>query len=137
MREVLQRRFKEAYHHNPAFLPEPDLILIDGGLGQVNAVQQVLEKMQVDIPVIGLAEQREDIYRPYFPFPLQLPRRDEGLKLLQRLRDEAHRFALAYQRQRRSKTLVRSQLDDIPGIGPVRKSFAAAFWFGVRHSYCQ
>ena len=77
--------------------------------------------MQVDIPVIGLAEQREDIYRPHFPFPLQLPRRDEGLKLLQRLRDEAHRFALAYQRQRRSKTLVRSQLDDIPGIGSVRK----------------
>ncbi|HHW60280.1 MAG TPA: excinuclease ABC subunit UvrC [Syntrophomonadaceae bacterium] len=121
MREVLQRRFKEALHNNPAFLPEPDLILVDGGLGQVNAVQQVLEEMQVDIPVIGLAEKKEEIYRPHFPLPLQLPRRDEGLKLLQRIRDEAHRFALAYQRQRRGQTLFRSQLDDIPGIGPARK----------------
>lgn len=121
MQEVLRRRFEEARKNNPAFLPEPDLILIDGGLGQVNMVQDIMDQMQVDIPVIGLAEKNEEIYRPHSPFSLQLPRRDEGLKLLQRLRDEAHRFAITYNRQRRSKTLTRSQLDDIPGIGPARK----------------
>lgn len=121
MREVLERRFKEAQQGNPSFLPEPDLLLIDGGLGQVNAVQGVLRQMGQETAVIGLAKKNEEIFFPGRGEPLRLPRRDEGLMLLQRLRDEAHRFAITYNRQRRERKVSRSILDDIPGIGPQRK----------------
>lgn len=121
LRETLDRRFREARQGNPAFLPEPDLLLIDGGLGQVNAVKTILDQLAVDIPVISLAKKNEEVYWPGRGEPLRLPRRDEGLMLLQRLRDEAHRFALAYNRQRRGKKISRSVLDDIPGVGPGRK----------------
>lgn len=119
--ETLERRFKEAQQGNAAFLPEPDLLLIDGGLGQVNAVKSILDQLGVDIPVVGLAKKNEEIYYPGKGEPLRLTRRDEGLMLLQRLRDEAHRFAISYNRQRRGKKISRSALDDIPGVGPGRK----------------
>lgn len=119
--ETLERRFNEARKGNQAFLPEPDLLLIDGGLGQVNAVKSVLDKLAVDIAVVGLAKKNEEIYYPGRGEPLRLARRDEGLMLLQRLRDEAHRFAITYNRQRRGKKISRSVLDDIPGVGPGRK----------------
>ncbi len=119
--ETLERRFREARKGNQAFMPEPDLLLIDGGLGQVNAVKTVLDQMGVDIPVLGLAKKNEEIYLPGRGEPLRLSRRDEGLMLLQRLRDEAHRFAITYNRQRRGKKVTRSILDDIPSIGPARK----------------
>ncbi|CQB51985.1 UvrABC system, subunit C [Syntrophomonas zehnderi OL-4] len=119
--ETLERRFKEARRGNQAFLPEPDLILIDGGLGQVNAVKRILDQMGVDIHVLGLAKKNEEIFLPGRGEPLRLSRRDEGLMLLQRLRDEAHRFAISYNRQRRGKKIRRSVLDDIPGVGPARK----------------
>jgi excinuclease ABC subunit C len=121
LQEVLERRFTEARQENPAFLPEPDLLLIDGGLGQVNAVQRVLRQMGQETPVIGLAKKNEEIFYPGRGEPIRLPRRDEGLMLLQRLRDEAHRFAITYNRQRREKKVSRSVLDEIPGIGPQRK----------------
>lgn len=111
--ETLVRRFKEARSGNQAFLPEPDLLLIDGGLGQVNAVKMVLDQMEVDIPVLGLAKKNEEIFLPGRGEPLRLSRRDEGLMLLQRLRDEAHRFANSYNRQRRSQKIRRSVLDEI------------------------
>ena len=119
--ETIERRFKQAQSGNKAFLPLPDLIIIDGGLGQVNSVQAVLNDMRVEIPLFGLAKKHEEIWRPGVGQPLRLSRRDEGLKLLQRLRDEAHRFALDYNRLRRSKKVRASELDNIPGIGPVRK----------------
>lgn len=121
LREVLERRFTEARQGNLAFLPEPDLLLIDGGLGQVNAVKNVLMQMGVETDVIGLAKKNEEIFYPGRGEPIRLMRRDEGLMLLQRLRDEAHRFAITYNRQRREKKVTRSVLDDIPGIGVKRK----------------
>jgi excinuclease ABC subunit C len=133
MAEVLERRLNESRHGNAAFLPEPDLILIDGGAGQVKAAYQVLEAVGKDIPVVGLAKKNEWLFRPEHSEPLVLPRRDPGLMLLQRLRDEAHRFANEYNRQRRSKKLQRSSLDDIPGIGPQRKkSLLTHFVSGAR-----
>ncbi|MDD4801830.1 MAG: excinuclease ABC subunit UvrC [Syntrophomonas sp.] len=119
--ETLKRRFTEARRGNSAFLPEPDLLLIDGGLGQVNAVQMSIADMGIDIPVIGLAEKNEELFRPGVRESIVLSRRDEGLMLLQRLRDEAHRFALQYNRQRRGKKMTSSILDGIAGIGPTRK----------------
>jgi len=119
--ETLERRFLEARKGNQAFLPEPDLLLIDGGLGQVNAVKRVLDQMGVDIPVLGLAKKNEEIFLPGRSEPIRLSRRDEGLMLLQRTRDEAHRFAITYNRQRRGKKVSRSRLDEIPGVGPARK----------------
>ena len=121
MRETLRRRFRQAQQQNPAFLPEPDLIVIDGGLGQVNAVQAVLDELGVEIPLISLAEKNEEIYKPHRSEPLVLPRRDEGLRLLQRLRDEAHRFAVEYNRQRRTRRMTSSALDHIEGVGPQRR----------------
>ena len=119
--EALRRRFQEARQGNPAFLPEPDLLLIDGGLGQVNAARMVLEEMGAEIPVLGLAKREETLFWPGRRDPLRLPRRDEGLQMLQRLRDEAHRFAVQYNRQRRGSKAIRSALDDIEGIGPKRR----------------
>ncbi len=119
--ETLERRFEQAQSGNAAFLPLPDLIIIDGGLGQVNSVQTVFDHMQIDIPVFGLAKKNEEIWIPGSGEPIRLKARDEGLKLLQRLRDEAHRFALDYNRLRRGKKLNSSELDNIAGIGLTRK----------------
>lgn len=129
--EALQRRFSEARQGNPAFLPEPDLILIDGGLGQVNAAQMMLNELGLDIPVFGLAKKREELFRPGVGEALVLSRRNEGLKLLQRIRDEAHRFAVGYNRQRRSKKLSQSALDDISGVGAKRKQALLAHFGSV------
>lgn len=119
--ETLCRRFNAAHEGQAAFLPEPDLIIIDGGLGQVNAVNQVLKDLDIDLPLFSLAKKNEEIYRPGVSTPLVLARRDEALKLLQRLRDEAHRFAIEYNRQRRAKKVKISALDNITGIGAKRK----------------
>lgn len=119
--ETLQRRFREARQGNPNFLPEPDLLVIDGGLGQLHAAQRVLDELGEDVAVISLAKKREEIFRPGQGESLILPRRDEGLQLLQRLRDEAHRFAISYNRQRRNKKITSSLLDEIPGVGEKRK----------------
>lgn len=121
LREALRRRFNQAREQNPAFLPEPDLIVIDGGLGQVNTVRAVLDQMGVDIPLISLAKKNEEIYRPHRSEPLVLPRRDESLRMLQHLRDEAHRFAIQYNRLRRASKMTSSALDNIEGVGPQRR----------------
>ncbi|MGR6837064.1 excinuclease ABC subunit UvrC [Syntrophomonas erecta] len=131
LRETLKRRFKQAREANPAFLPEPDLVIIDGGLGQVNTVKGILDELQVDIPLFGLAEKNEEIYRPGNFHPLVLPRNDEGLKLLQRIRDEAHRFAIEYNRLRRSKKMTTSALDNIEGVGPQRRRALLSYFGSV------
>ncbi|NLB88861.1 MAG: excinuclease ABC subunit C, partial [Syntrophomonadaceae bacterium] len=129
--ETLRRRFTASRSGNTAFLPEPDLIIIDGGLGQVNAAYKVLKEMDVDIPLFSLAEKNEEIYRPGVGEPIVLSRHDEGLRLLQRLRDEAHRFALQYNRQLRSKKVRVSALDNIEGIGPQRKKMLLSHFGSV------
>ena len=100
----------------------PTLVLIDGGKGHLNAVQQVFLELGVtDVPLASLAKQREEIFLPHMAEPVMLPRSSQGLYLVQRVRDEAHRFAITYHRQRRAKAATRSALDDAPGIGPKRK----------------
>lgn len=121
-REILTRRLLEIKKGNPAFLPVPDLIMIDGGRGQVNVAQQVLKQFGYAIPVCALAEKNEEIYLLGNAVPLRLPLRNEGLSLLRRLRDEAHRFAVQYSRRRKQVKLSNSVLDNIDGVGAKRKA---------------
>ncbi|MEW5830303.1 MAG: excinuclease ABC subunit UvrC [Chloroflexota bacterium] len=134
MEEVLTRRFKRWQSAQGAaagpgskldesfgFLP--DLVIIDGGKGQLGRAVKVLETagLQDKVPVVGLAKQEEEIFFPHNPKPLMLARHSQGLYLVQRIRDEAHRFAITAHRNRRSKLGLASQLDGIPGIGPARR----------------
>lgn len=100
----------------------PDLLLIDGGKGQLAVAVDILEALQLDIPVFGLAESEEWLYRPHDSEPIILPKSNCGLQLLQRVRDEAHRFGITYQRRLREKGQKASALDDVPGIGPTRRA---------------
>ena len=135
MREVLRRRFRRAVE---AATPDPgqkarkqdrvwsilpDLLIVDGGKGQLNVALEVLEEFSLRevVPVIGLAKQHEDIFRPGEADPLILPRGSEALHLVQRIRDEAHRFAITHQRARRAAATLTSALEEIPGIGPRRR----------------
>jgi excinuclease ABC subunit C len=103
-------------------LPLPDLIVIDGGKGQLNAALDAMEKVGVPpVPMISLAKREEEVFLPGRPDSLRLPRRSPSLRLLQRARDEAHRFGLAYNRQRRTTRTITSELLDIPGVGPNRR----------------
>jgi excinuclease ABC subunit C len=95
----------------------PGLLVIDGGLPQVNAARKAAEALGLAIPICGLAKKLEEVWVPGAPYPIILPRHSEGLFLLQRIRDEAHRVAISYQRQTRKKTLA-SELHQIPGVGP-------------------
>ena len=101
----------------------PDLVLIDGGKGHLTAALQVLLELGLveTIPLASLAKEREELFVPQDPDPILLPRGSQGLFLMQRVRDEAHRFAITYHRQRRSKGAVRSAIDSVPGIGPKRR----------------
>lgn len=101
----------------------PDLIIIDGGKGQLSAAVEVMAEVKLaDIPIIGLAKQQEEVFKPGAALGVMLPRESEGLHLLQRVRDEAHRFAIGYHRKLRSKRAFQGKLDEIPGIGPKRKA---------------
>jgi len=103
-------------------LPRPDLVVVDGGAGQVSAARQALERVStMPVPLIGLAKREEEIWREHGA-PLRLPRRDRSLRVLQRLRDEAHRFGLAYHRRLRDRARIASELDDIRGVGPARRA---------------
>ena len=100
----------------------PGLVVVDGGPPQVAAAQRALDELGIDdVPVCGLAKRLEEVWLPGEPDPVILPRSSEGLYLLQRVRDEAHRFAITHHRSRRSKTMVESLLDDVPGLGEVRR----------------
>jgi excinuclease ABC subunit C len=134
MEEVLLRRFNrwQAAHEagetpgkkpDPAFSLLPDLLLVDGGKGQLSRAVAVLERFGLSerVPVASLAKQHEEIFLPQRPFPILLPRQSQGLYMIQRVRDEAHRFAITAHRQRRDKAGIASRLDSIPGIGPTRR----------------
>ena len=100
----------------------PGLVVVDGGAPQVAAAQRALDELGIDdVPVVGLAKRLEEVWRPTHPDPAILPRTSEGLYLLQRVRDEAHRFAITHHRSRRSKSMVESVLDEVPGLGEVRR----------------
>lgn len=119
MHQAVSRRYRRQLEETGDL---PDLILIDGGRGQLNAALEALAELGVEeTPVASLAKREEEIYLPERPDPLRLPRTDAGLKLLQEIRDESHRFALHRHRRRRSKRTLKSRLDDLPGVGPKRK----------------
>lgn len=119
MKEMLQRRYTSLVEGKGQ---KPDLVVVDGGKGQLNIAVGVLKSLQIsEIPVIGLAKEFEHVFIPQTPSPLILPRDSEALLLLQRIRDEAHRFAVGYHKKLRSKEIERSVLDDIPGVGNKRK----------------
>ncbi|MDE0674836.1 MAG: excinuclease ABC subunit UvrC [bacterium] len=128
MEEAIRRRFT-AYlagrdlpaHRQARFRYPPSLVVIDGGAGQLGRAVRVLDELGLDIPVVGLAKRMEEVYFPDAAEPLRIARSAEALYLLQRIRDEAHRFAVEYHRKLRSKGMVDSLLDEAPGIGPVRK----------------
>lgn len=108
--------------------PLPDLVIIDGGKGQLNAALAVLRELELMIPTVGLAKRLEELFRPGQKEPLRLPSDSEGLFLLQRIRDEAHRFAIGAFRARHQKESSRSLLDEVPGIGPsFKKKLLARF----------
>ncbi len=101
----------------------PNLVIVDGGKGQLNAALEVLEDLGVtEVPTVGLAKEHEEIFLPGRPDPLVLPRTSQALYLVQRIRDEAHRFAITYHKTIREKKGMRSMLDEVPGIGPRRKA---------------
>ena len=100
----------------------PDLVIVDGGKGQLNAALAALEEVGMPTqPTVGLAKENEELFLPNQPAPVILPRDSQALFLVQRVRDEAHRFAVTFHRQRRSKATFHSRLDDVPGIGPKKK----------------
>jgi excinuclease ABC subunit C len=99
----------------------PSLIVVDGGRGQLSVATKVLADLDLHIPAIGLAKRLEEVYFPDRPDPLRIPRGSEALFVLQHIRDEAHRFAVTYHREKRSKRVMASPLDDVQGIGPARK----------------
>lgn len=132
--EVTRRRFYRHLHdvqHPTEIAPEgksrkfaypPNLYVVDGGAPQVNAAQSVLDELGItDVAVIGLAKRLEEVWVPSEPDPLIMPRNSEGLYLLQRVRDEAHRFAIAYHRSKRSKRMTASALDSVRGLGEHRR----------------
>ncbi|MEY3277726.1 MAG: excinuclease subunit UvrC, partial [Actinomycetota bacterium] len=129
--EVVTRRFKHVETEpadgtvGPAvrkrFAYPPQLLVIDGGKPQINAASKALAETGTEIAVVGLAKRLEELWLPGSADPVIMPRNSEGLFLLQRIRDEAHRFAISHQRKRARKSLMDSVLDDIPGLGPARK----------------
>jgi excinuclease ABC subunit C len=123
MREVIRRRFKRAIIDDAAedWRTLPDLAIVDGGKGQLNAALEVLRSLEVTVPIVGLAKENEEIFMPGRREPVILPGDAQSLFLVQRVRDEAHRFAITFQRQRRKKSDFKSTLDELPGIGPQRK----------------
>lgn len=123
MNEVLGRRLEEGLKENEKFLPFPDLIIIDGGKGQLSSALKALEEkgLQNKIAMVSLAKKEELIFLPGQSQPVFLDRRSQGLYLVQRIRDEAHRFAITFHRSLRTKRNLESVLDDIPGVGEKRK----------------
>lgn len=128
MEEVLTRRLaayleerSRPIEDRGKFAYPPSLLLVDGGAGQLSRAVKVVETMGLDIPVAGLAKRMEEVYLPGHADPIRIPRGEDALYLLQRVRDEAHRFAVSYHRTLRGRRMVDSILDGVPGIGPVRK----------------
>src|SRR6266496_4061133 len=136
MRDTLRRRFARALQRVPAdgdeatsraaaerdSWPVPDLLVLDGGKGQLSAgVAALSDAGLLQIPIAALAKEREELFVPGRPEPIVLPQRSQSLFLVQRIRDEAHRFAVTYHQQLRGKRATKSVLDEIQGVGPAKK----------------
>jgi excinuclease ABC subunit C len=123
MHEVIMRRFGRLNDKiDRSFADEPDLVIVDGGKGQLSTALEAMKELGVaGIPIIGLAKREEEIFVPGESDPIMLDRGSDALKLVQRIRDEAHRFAITYHRSLRSKAMVESTLDKVPGVGDNRK----------------
>ncbi len=120
MTQVIERHYTRILDEKKKL---PDLVLIDGGKGQLNAAKAVLDRLGfVHLPVIGLAKRLEEVFIPGYASPQNIPKTSPALLLLRRIRDEAHRFAVTFHRDRRDKTMVKSILDEIPGIGIKRRA---------------
>jgi len=135
MRQAVYRRYKRVLEEQAQL---PDLIVIDGGKGQLSSALEALQQLQItDIPMIGLAKRLEEIYMPGVQDPQTLPKASPSLRLLQRIRDEAHRFAVTYHRQVRSKRTMQSELDMVDGIGKKRATMLLEVFGsvqGVKHA---
>ena len=133
MKEVLSRRFLRGIQEDSGFERLPDLIMMDGGRGQVNIALEVLEEMDLAIPVCGMVKDDKHRTRGLYFRNVEIPidRNSEGFKLITRVQDEAHRFAIEYHRLLRSKGQVHSILDDIPGIGPTRRKELMRHFQGI------
>ena len=122
IQEVLRRRFRRSPDAGEKWSTTPDLILIDGGKGHLNTALEVLRELELSsISIVSLAKEKEEVFIPGKPEPLDIPRTSAALYMLQRIRDEAHRFALGYHQRLRQKESIASALDSNPGIGPKRK----------------
>ena len=133
MREVLRRRLQRAIEGDEKFLPLPDLLMVDGGKGQLGIAVAVLQEKTLEtIPLVGLAKQHELLFVPGKSEAIALPRNSPALHLLQRIRDEAHRFAITHHRKRRGKAATHSILDDIPGIGEARRNALLQHFGGLQ-----
>ena len=119
MKEAVSRRYTRLLNEKAEL---PDLLLIDGGIGQVNAVDSILRTLGLDIPIAGLAKRDEEIWRPHTSNPICLPKRSDGLRLLQRVRDETHRFATSRNQELRTKENTVSIFKEISGVGPKREA---------------
>jgi excinuclease ABC subunit C len=117
MAEAVERRYRRQHDEKGEM---PDLVVVDGGRGQLQAALTALDRIGVELPVVGLAKREEEIWLPDRPEPVRLTRNDPALKLIQRLRDEAHRFAIKRHRGRRGKRMRETSLTDIAGVGPTR-----------------
>ncbi|NLS08564.1 excinuclease ABC subunit UvrC [Nesterenkonia sp. MY13] len=140
MFDVITRRFRKYLEESAnldvddpgKFAYPPSLVVVDGGQPQVNAARRALDELGLtDMPVVGLAKRLEEIWLPDDEFPLVLPRTSEALYMLQRIRDEAHRFAIQYHRTARSKQMTHSALDEVPGLGPSRRAAVVAHFGSV------
>ncbi len=130
MREAIARRYGGSLAEK---LPLPDLILVDGGKGQLSAALQALKDVgKADIPVVALAKRLDEVFVPGQSEPQNIPRTSSGLKLLQRLRDESHRFANTFHRELRKKRTAVSELENIPGIGPARRRALLKYYGSVQ-----
>jgi excinuclease ABC subunit C len=123
MRDTLKRRFaRSASPEAQSSWPLPDLVILDGGKGQLSAgLAALADAGRLQIPIAALAKEREELFVPNRPDPIVLPRNAQGLYMVQRIRDEAHRFAVTYHQKVRARRAIRSILDDVAGVGPARK----------------
>ena len=116
MKEIVWRRYKRILEEAGKL---PDLIVVDGGKGQLSSACEALRELNIygQVPIIGIAKKLEEIYYPEDPFPLHINKKSQGLLLLQHIRDEAHRFAITFHRQKRSKGQLKTEIQGLEGIG--------------------
>ena len=121
MQEVLSRRMEKLSSEDQSFSSSPNLVVLDGGKGQLSSVMEIWNKKNIDIPICTLAKQDEEIFVPNSDESIKLKKSDVALQVLQRIRDEAHRFAITFHKSKRTKTMTKSVLDDVRGIGQAKK----------------